>query len=141
MIYPQATKYLNTQRDPFAEIFQRFRSRLSGGSDHVLLICGYSFGDDHINAEIETAMDSGKNQLTIVAFADEPKGIMPTILRKWRDGPWGKQLFIASPKGLYQGNLGPVFPSPEGNRDWWMFNGATSLFSSGLPKDIQEAMA
>ena len=61
MIYPQATKYVNTQRDPFAEIFQSFRHRLAQGNDHTLLICGYSFGDAHINAEIEIAMTSPRN--------------------------------------------------------------------------------
>ena len=142
MIYPQATKYLNTQRDPFAEIFQRFRQRLSQGSDHVLLICGYSFGDEHINAEIEIAMSSNKSQLTLVVFADEPKDILPNTLSVWLSEPWGQRVFIASPKGIYQGSIGPVFPSPDGGkRDWWTFNGATKLFSEGLPKDIQEAMA
>lgn len=140
MIYPQATKYINTQRDPFAEIFQRFRSRLAQGSDHVLLICGYSFGDEHINAEIELAMSSGRNQLTLVAFADEPEGILPTTLDAWRNKPWSSQLFIASPKGLYQGPHGPACPPASGKRDWWTFAGVSRLFSEGLPKDIQENM-
>ena len=141
MIYPQATKYVNTQRDPFAEIFQRFRHRLSQGSDHVLLICGYSFGDEHINAEIEIAMSSVKNQLTIVAFADEPGGVLPTTLGKWLSESWGQRLFVASPKGIYQGSTGPVFPSPDGKRNWWTFDGVATLLDAGLPKDIQEAMA
>lgn len=141
MIYPQATKYVNTQRDPFAEIFQRFRQRLSQGNDHVLLICGYSFGDDHINAEIEIAMASGKSQLTIVAFVDEPNDTLSSTLHSWLSKPWGQRLFVASPKGIYQGKIGPVFPSPEGSRDWWTFDGMANLFIAGLPDDIQEAMA
>ena len=126
MIYPQATKYLNTQRDPFAEIFQRFRQRLSHGSDHVLLVCGYSFGDEHINAEIEIAMSSLRNQLTVIAFNDEPNGELPKTLREWQSKIWSQRLFIASPKGIYQGSLGPVFPLEEGNRDWWTFDGAAT---------------
>lgn len=141
MIYPQATKYLNTQRDPFAEIFQRFRQRLSHGSDHVLLVCGYSFGDEHINAEIEIAMSSPRNQLTVIAFNDEPNGELPQTLKGWRSRPWGQRVFVASPKGIYQGPIGPVFPMQGGSRDWWTFDGAATLLASGLPKDIQEAMA
>lgn len=141
MIYPQATKYLNTQRDPFAEIFQRFRQRLSYGSDHVLLVCGYSFGDEHINAEIEIAMSSSRNQLTVIAFNDEPNRELPQTLREWQSRPWSQRLFVASPKGIYQGSIGPVFPIEEGKRDWWTFDGAATLLASGLPKDIQEAMA
>ncbi|TZG36565.1 SIR2 family protein [Agrobacterium sp. B1(2019)] len=141
MIYPQATKYVNTQRDPFAEIFQRFRQRLSQGNDHVVLACGYSFGDDHINAEFEIAMASAKNQLTVVAFSDEPKDELPPTLRKWQSESWAQRLFIASPKGLYQGQKGPFFPAPDGTRSWWTFEGVSKLLSSGLPKDILEAMA
>lgn len=141
MIFPQATKYLNTQRDPFAEIFQRFRQRLAQGSDHVLLVCGYSFGDDHINAEIEIAMSSSKSQLTVIAFVNEPGGQLSPTLRTWLAKPWGQRLFIASPNGLYQGSGGPVLPAPTGERDWWTFGGATKLFATGLPKDIQEVLA
>lgn len=141
MIYPQATKYVNTQRDPFAEIFQRFRQRLSRGRDHVLFICGYSFGDDHINAEIEIAMSSGRNQLTIVAFAGEPGGALSPKLKQWLSETWGQRLFIASPKGLYQGSTGPIFPASDGERNWWTFEGVASLLAAGLPKDIQEAIA
>lgn len=141
MIYPQATKYLNTQRDPFAEIFQRFRQRLSHGSDHVLLVCGYSFGDEHINAEIEIAMSSSRNQLTVIAFNDEPNGELPPTLRAWQSKPWSQRLFVASPKGIYQGSTGPIFSIEDGKRDWWTFDGAATLLASGLPKDIQEAMA
>lgn len=141
MIYPQATKYLNAQKDPFAALFQRLRARISQGSDHVLLICGYSFGDEHINAEIESAMASGANQLTIVAFAGEASGALPATLQTWRNSPWGHQLFIASPSGLFQGNSEAAFALETADRDWWTFEGATRLLSDGLPKDIQEAIA
>ncbi|MCE0507334.1 SIR2 family protein [Roseivivax sp. GX 12232] len=140
MIYPQATKYVNTQRDPFSEIFQRFRRRLVQGSDHVLFVCGYSFGDEHINDDIEMAMSSGESQLTIIAFSDEPGGQLPSTLQRWLSKAWGQRLFVASPKGIYQGLTGPVFPLENDSRDWWRFDGATKLFAVGLPKDIQEAM-
>ena len=74
MIYPQATKYLIAQRDPFVGLFQRFRRRLESSVDQVLLICGYSFGDEHINAEIEAALRTPRSQLTVLAFVDEPEG-------------------------------------------------------------------
>ena len=77
MIYPQATKYLTSQEDPFSELFQRFRRRLKAGKDHVLLICGYSFGDEHINAEIDLAMSADKSQLTILVFSNEPHSKLP----------------------------------------------------------------
>lgn len=141
MIYPQATKYLNTQRDPFSELFQRFRHRLVHGVDQVLLICGYSFSDEHINAEIEIALSAPRCQLTVVAFADEPGGTLPEKLQSWRtQRPWRNQVLVVSPRGLYQGASGPFFTVPDGVRDWWTFAGVTRLFSEGLPKDILVAI-
>ena len=141
MIYPQATKYLNVQRDPFAELFQRFRRRLVQGVDQVLLICGYSFGDEHINEEIKIALANPRSQLTIIAFVDESNEGLPIKLQSWRThNPWGSQVFVASSQGLYQGAFGPFFKPAEGSRDWWTFAGVTKLFSQGLPSDVLEQM-
>ena len=141
MIYPQATKYANTQRDPFAELFQRFRHRLENGVDQVLLVCGYSFGDEHINAEIEIALRAPKSQLTVIAFVDEPGGKMPSIVESWRNSQqWGNQVFVAGSRGLYQGKVGPLFARAEAERDWWTFSGVARLLSHGLPSDVLEVM-
>ena len=59
IIYPQATKYTSTQREPFAQLFASFREALTRGPDNVLAICGYSFGDEHVNDEIELSMGCG----------------------------------------------------------------------------------
>jgi hypothetical protein len=56
LIYPQSTKYLATQRDPFAAQFDLFRRALGAREENVLATCGYSFGDEHINQEIELAL-------------------------------------------------------------------------------------
>ena len=146
MIYPQATKYLNVQRDPFAELFQRFRHRLEQGTDQVLLICGYSFGDEHINAEIENVLATPESQLTVIAFAEEiieeSNCKLPEKLEHWRQQEsWGDQVFIASTQGLYQGTAGPFFKPAEGSPlDWWTFSGVTQLYSQGLPKHVLEGM-
>jgi len=141
MIYPQASKYVNAQENPFAQLFDRFRNRLSGGTDQVLLICGYSFGDDHINADIEQAMSTTRSQLTIVAFSGEIDGQLPPVLNGWRNGrSFSDRIYIASPKGLSRGASDPCFGKGEDSRNWWTFTGMTKLFSEGLPKDIQEAL-
>lgn len=140
MIYPQATKYINTQRDPFAHLFQSFRNRLADSNDHVCMVCGYSFGDDHIDAEIEAAMASPGSQLTLVAFAREGGAGLPERLEAWRRNPrFGDRVFVASQNGLYHGAGGPHF-SVEGERNWWSFAGVAELIATGLPKDIQEAI-
>ena len=141
MIYPQATKYLSAQRDPFSVLFQRFRHRLELGTDQVLLICGYSFCDEHINAEIESALSTPRSQLTVIAFSNEHEEALPERLDAWRNQPkWGGQVFIASPRGLYQGGEGPVFGPCKGEHDWWTFSGVTQLLSQGFGSDILEKL-
>ncbi len=138
MIYPQATKYQNAQMNPFHDLFQRFRSRLGDGKDHTLLTCGYSFGDEHINADMEIAMSNAQSQLVILAFADENADGLPKKLRDWQThAPWRNRLYVASPKGLYRGDGGPFFGVADGSRAWWTFEGVTTLLKEGLPADIQ----
>ncbi len=139
VIYPQSTKYINTQLDPFSALFNRFRQNLSDGAERILLICGYSFGDEHINEDIEYAMSRKDSRLTMVAFAQENGGL-PEQLETWRNTSWGERIYIASDKGLYHGNSGP-FWTVDGDRSWWTFAGVTDLLSNGLPQDIQEASA
>lgn len=141
MIYPQSTKYMNTQKDPFAQLFQRFRNRLASGPDHVLMVCGYSFGDDHINDEIEIAMGSDKSQLTLIAFSEERDDQLPKVLQRWRSESWGERVFVATQRGIYHGQSGPVFEGlKEGGFNWWTFEGVSDLLADGLPTEIQEAM-
>lgn len=139
MIYPQASKYVHAQENPFAELFQRFRLRLKGDKEQVLFVCGYSFGDDHINWEIDNAMSDEFSQLTLVAFSFEDDEGLPKVLRHWlTNRSWSERVFVASPLGLYQGNSGPSYPSAEGQRDWWTFEGASKLIQHGIPLDILE---
>lgn len=130
LIYPQATKYVATQRDPFASQFSIFRQALSTG-ENVLAICGYSFGDDHVNQEIELALSSIENKTTLVAFCFEGDGL-PAIIQSWLASDWGKRVYVLTERGLYAGEQGPLFPAKgEGNRNWWKFDGMTSFLESG----------
>jgi hypothetical protein len=128
LIYPQSTKYLATQRDPFAAQFDLFRRALGAHEENVLATCGYSFGDEHINQEIELALQRPENKTTVLAFASS---ISP-ILERWRTGSWGKRLYIIAKDGLYVGTDGPYSaPAAGGTRDWWTFGGVTKILSSG----------
>jgi len=128
LIYPQSTKYLATQRDPFAAQFDLFRRALGAREENVLATCGYSFGDEHINQEIELALQRPENKTTVLAFAWK---INP-ILERWRLGPWGKRVYVISEDGLYVGADGPFSaPTAGGKRDWWTFGGITKMLNSG----------
>lgn len=132
MIYPQATKYIATQRDPFSSQFDLFRRSLNNNEGNVLVICGYSFGDEHINHEIELAMESPGNDTTILAFVMETEKGPPEALDVWLKERWGKRVFVMTQKGLYNGRIGPVCQlEEEGERDWWTFAGVTNLLENG----------
>ncbi|MEZ5277056.1 MAG: SIR2 family protein [Opitutaceae bacterium] len=128
LIYPQSTKYLATQRDPFAAQFDLFRRSLGAREENVLATCGYSYGDEHINQEIELTLQRPENKTTILAFASK---LNPT-LEKWRSGPWGRRVYVIAEDGLYVGSDGPHAPPSAGaKRDWWTFSGVTKMLSSG----------
>ncbi len=128
LIYPQSTKYLATQRDPFAAQFDLFRRALGSRDENILATCGYSFGDEHINQEIELALQRPENKTTIIAFSSK---MNPTLAR-WRKASWGNRLYIITEDGLYVGEDGPHSPPPtEEKRDWWTFAGATRILNSG----------
>lgn len=130
LIYPQATKYIATQRDPFASQFSLFREALTNSGENVLAVCGYSFGDEHVNQEIELAMSLPSNKTTLVAFCCE-YGSFPPILDVWRKAPWGKRVYVLTERGLYAGNQGPLYEPDTGERDWWTFSGMTTFLESG----------
>ncbi len=128
LIFPQFTKYLATQRDPFAAQFDLFRRALGSGTENVLAICGYNFGDEHINQEIELALLRPENKTTILAFSKGLNG----DLKKWRAAPWAKRLYIITDSGLLVGSEEPFFPPPAGRKlDWWTFAGVTKILNSG----------
>lgn len=140
LIYPQATKYVETQKDPFADLFGAFRKSISMSASHILCTVGYSFGDDHINAEIETALSKEGNKSTVIAFSKELPGtsggtatVLPDTLERWRQNQkYGPRIYVATDKALYAGALTlPVATGMELN--WWSFSGLTKFLQTGAP--------
>ncbi|MEM1227155.1 MAG: SIR2 family protein [Planctomycetota bacterium] len=128
LIYPQSTKYVATQRDPFASQFDLFRRTVGDREENLLGICGYSFGDDHINQEIQLAMDQDGNKTTILAFSSE----INSVLAEWGERDWRKRLYVITENGIYVGGEGPfVKPPPDRKHDWWTLQGVTRLLQNG----------
>ena len=138
VIYPQSTKYMASREDPFGLLFHRFRSLLSNERQQVLFICGYSFGDDHIDSIIAQHVLHPESKTTLVAFSSTYGG----KLSEWGASGAGDRIFVLAKDGLYRGKDGPYFspPAPLNDRDWWTFTGATNLLENGLPADISEAI-
>lgn len=136
VIYPQSTKYMASRQDPFGYLFQRFHALLSPAQQQVLFVCGYSFGDDHIDTIMEHNILHSDSKITLIAFSSTRNN----KLKRWGESSAGERIFVIAKDGLYRGKEGPYFSptAPATERDWWTFSGATSLLENGLPKDISE---
>lgn len=134
LIYPQATKYLLSQRDPFAKMFSAFRNGLHEVENTVLCICGYSFGDDHVNEEIERAMRQRNNSLTIIAFLSQSKsGQLPLTIQSWlseKNSSWNNRIWVAGKFDIFHKSLTPVYTTSK-EMKWWSFSGLTDFLKFG----------
>lgn len=141
LIYPQATKYQITQKDPFARLFVAFRSALNSESEGLLAIVGYSFGDEHVNEEIGRALRRRGSKITVLAFCKQPDDSvlppdegLPETLANWLktgDG-WRERVIVAGSRGLYHGSLENRYPASEKNpHPWWSFAGVTQALKYG----------
>ncbi len=135
MIYPQATKYVETQKDPFATLFSGLRMTIKTGGQNVLIVCGYSFGDEHINSEIEHCLNDENNKTTVIAFTDEKPinniKINQTLDRWLLDNKFGERIFVAGKNGLYNNSLVPLTPEEDKQFEWWTFSGLINFLETG----------
>jgi len=125
LIWPASTKYREAQLDPYAQLAERARRvlRPSGGSQCVLVVCGYRFGDAHINLEIDRALRESAGNLTIVVFTsdNEPSGQLAT----WnKDAAVMEQVLVFANRGFFHGTQ-----SAPTTTDllWWKFENITRL--------------
>lgn len=125
LIWPASTKYREVQLDPYAQLAERARRvlRPSGGSQCVLVVCGYRFSDAHINLELDRALRESGGQLTIVVFTsdNEPSGRLAT----WhKDAAVMEQVLVFANRGFFHGTQ-----SVPTTTDllWWKFENITRL--------------
>jgi len=119
LIYPAATKYQETQRDPFAQILQYMRQSLcpGEGKEMVLAICGYNFGDSHVDLEIENALYQSEGRLTVAAFVECCKP--ESRLSNWlHDAAINEQVRVYTKNGFFHGKK--QFKQ-DADLPWWKF--------------------
>lgn len=66
IIFPSRQKYMDSRKQPYVAYHDRFRRLLSSG-EMLLVVSGYSFGDEHINEIIFEALRAN-NRLAVTAF-------------------------------------------------------------------------
>ena len=69
LIYPSVLKYADSKKQPYASFMDRLNLFLRQ-DDAVLFVCGYSFGDEHINERILSALKSDTTAHVYVFFYD-----------------------------------------------------------------------
>lgn len=125
LIWPASTKYRETQRDPYAQLSSLARRvlRPQSGSQTVLAVCGYSFGDSHINIEIERALRESGGELTLVVFTfdEEPAG---ELKRLHEDKEITDQVRIYARKGFFHGT---TVAKSASDLPWSKFENITRL--------------
>lgn len=129
-IHPQSTKYVATQKDPFAAQFSMLRELVGNSPELVFIVCGYSFGDEHINEELEGALSMPSNKTTLIAFCRE-SDVLPPDLERWRQSAWGERVYVLTQRGLYWGGQGPFHQKAAGEHDWWNFQGVARFLEDG----------
>jgi hypothetical protein len=125
VIWPASTKYRETQRDPYAQVADQAREvlRPTDGSQRVLAVCGYRFGDSHINIELDRALRESTGRLTIVAFSSDTN--LDGTLKAWHeDAAVREQVLIYGRRGFWHGDM--VEPS-SADLPWWTFENITRL--------------
>lgn len=125
LIWPAATKYIETQRDPYAQIMNYLRGSLrpTAHAQIVLIICGYGFGDAHINIEIDRALHEADGNLTVLVFTslDQPDG----QLASWLANPVVREeVRIHTKRGFYHGQIAL---RSDVDLPWWKFETLTRL--------------
>lgn len=73
LIYPSVTKYENSKKMPYTALLDRLCKFLKQ-EDTVLFVCGYSFGDDHINERILSGLRNGMTSHVYVLYYDKMCG-------------------------------------------------------------------
>ena len=70
LIYPSHLKYNSSKKQPYVGLIDRLCTFLQQ-DDAVLITCGYSFGDNHINERIVTSLRRGANSHLVALYYDE----------------------------------------------------------------------
>ena len=69
LIYPSTLKYSDSKKQPYISLLDRLSAFLKR-DDTILITCGYSFSDEHINERIRTALNSNASTHVIALYHD-----------------------------------------------------------------------
>lgn len=110
-IYPSDTKYEESRRVPFVVLQDRFRRSLNQ-PETLILVSGYSFGDQHLNELLfDAATHRARSEFVVFCFSAIPESLIKRALTT-------PNLQVVSPTEAILGGTranwkSPDSPSPE----------------------------
>jgi hypothetical protein len=119
MIFPSRQKYSDSRRLPFVAYQDRLRRLLASG-ETLLVMCGYSFADEHINEVVFEALRSNPRlAVTVLCFdALSSEGVRRNLL-----GPTATitNLTVYGPDAAVVGGAEGYWEVPQGDvhRSFW----------------------
>jgi hypothetical protein len=102
VIYPSMLKYDDSRKQPYASYIERLSSFLKK-DDGVLFVCGYSFGDEHINDTIMNGLVQSKSTTIIALVFDEDLNENSTAVKIGRRS--NKVMICGNKKALIGGTF------------------------------------
>lgn len=123
MVYPSRQKYADSRRLPFLAYQDRFR-RLLGSGETLLVTCGYSFADEHLNEIIFQSLRSNPRlAATVLCFDPLSSKSIESGLLKTTEGI--TNLTVYGPDAAVVGGRQTLWsePSsqPKGDSGTWPF--------------------
>ncbi len=74
LIYPSTLKYKDSKKQPYESLLDRL-SNFIRQDDSILITCGYSWGDEHINSRIISALKTNTTSHVIGLIFDKPDSL------------------------------------------------------------------
>ncbi|HLJ45461.1 MAG TPA: SIR2 family protein [Bryobacteraceae bacterium] len=132
MIFPSRTKYSDSKKLPFVTYQDRF-SRVLGSGEVMLVVLGFSFGDDHLNDMIFRALrHNNRLAVTVLRYAplEGATDVLPEMASELRNltvyGP--DQAIIGGVRGSW-GKPSKEAPKERGSWEFW--NSEQNKFTLG----------
>ncbi|HKT88810.1 MAG TPA: hypothetical protein VJQ59_10265, partial [Candidatus Sulfotelmatobacter sp.] len=112
--FPEHLKYDQTQKAPYAALFDRLRAFLTT-PDTLLIATGFSFADAHISARIDECL-SANPSASVFAFQFKP---LDQEVYAWDIAARRANMSVFAPdKAVINGIAAPWMPGDLPTRDW-----------------------
>jgi len=144
MIFPSREKYDDSRRLPFVALHDRLRRQTATG-ECLLLIAGYSFGDEHIN-EIIFGNLRANNRMAVTVLLFDPLDNAEIQRKLVRPTEGLRNLTVYAPNMAHVGGISGKWvspsPPPDGVTEWPFWDQGKSEFTLGdfnnVPRFLRE---